>query len=40
MLGEAPELLSWLIGGGMALVGSIVATALLVRTARRIVFWL
>jgi ABC-type polysaccharide/polyol phosphate export permease len=40
MLGAAPELQSWLVAGGMAIVGSAVATALLVRTAQRIVFWL
>ena len=40
MLGTVPELLSWLIGGGMAVVGCSIAAALLVSKARRIVFWL
>jgi homopolymeric O-antigen transport system permease protein len=40
MLGTAPELLSWLVAGGMAVAGSVFATALLVSKARRIVFWL
>ena len=39
MLGTAPELRSWLIAGGLAVVGSLLATALLVSKARRIVFW-
>jgi ABC-type polysaccharide/polyol phosphate export permease len=39
-LGDAPEQLSWLVSGGMAAVGSVVAIALLVRTSRRIVFWI
>ena len=40
MIGTAPAPLSWLVAGGMAIVGCTAATALLVRTARRIVFWL
>jgi ABC-2 type transport system permease protein/lipopolysaccharide transport system permease protein len=40
MLGTAPELKSWLVAGGMAIVGSIFAVALLVSKSRRIVFWL
>jgi ABC-type polysaccharide/polyol phosphate export permease len=40
MLGSAPELRSWLVAGGLALVGSLLATALLVSKSRRIVFWL
>jgi ABC-2 type transport system permease protein len=39
MLGNAPELQSWLVTGGMAIVGSALAIALLVRTSRQIVFW-
>ena len=34
------ELRSWLVAGSMAIVGSMLATALLVRKSRRIVFWL
>jgi ABC-type polysaccharide/polyol phosphate export permease len=40
MLGMAPEPQSWLIAGGMAVVGCFIAAALLVSKARRIVFWL
>ena len=40
LLGSPPATLSWLVAGGMAIVGCTAATALLVRTARRIVFWL
>jgi lipopolysaccharide transport system permease protein len=40
MLGTSPELESWLIAGGMAVAGSLFATALLASKARRIVFWL
>ncbi len=40
MLGTAPELHSWLIAGGLAIVGWALATALLVSKSRRIVFWL
>jgi ABC-type polysaccharide/polyol phosphate export permease len=40
MLGTAPEPLSWLVSIAMALAGSVLATALLVRKSRRIVFWL
>jgi ABC-type polysaccharide/polyol phosphate export permease len=40
LLGVVPALESWLIAAGLAIVGSFVATALLVRAARRIVFWL
>jgi ABC-type polysaccharide/polyol phosphate export permease len=39
MLGTAPALLSWLIVGGMAIIGSVFATALLANKSRRIVFW-
>lgn len=39
-LGTAPEPLSWLVAIGMAVVGWALASALLVRTARRIVYWL
>ena len=40
MLGSAPELRSWLVAGGLAVVGSLLATGLLVSKSRRIVFWL
>jgi ABC-type polysaccharide/polyol phosphate export permease len=40
LLGDMPERLSWLVSGGMAVVGSLIAVALLVRTSRRIVFWI
>ena len=40
MLGTAPELRSWLVAGGMAIVGSVLASGLLVSKSRRIVFWL
>jgi ABC-type polysaccharide/polyol phosphate export permease len=40
MLGAAPELLSWLVACGLAVAGSVLATFLLVRKSRRIVFWL
>jgi ABC-type polysaccharide/polyol phosphate export permease len=40
LLGTSPELRSWLIALGLAVAGSGLAAALLVRTARRIVFWL
>jgi ABC-type polysaccharide/polyol phosphate export permease len=40
MLGSVPELRSWLIAGGLAVVGSLLATGLLVSKSRRIVFWL
>jgi ABC-type polysaccharide/polyol phosphate export permease len=40
MLGMAPEVQSWLISGGLAIVGSALAIALLVSKSRRIVFWL
>jgi ABC-type polysaccharide/polyol phosphate export permease len=40
LLGMAPEMHSWLIAAGMAVGGSALAIALMVRTSRRIVFWL
>jgi ABC-type polysaccharide/polyol phosphate export permease len=40
LLGVAPEPQSWLVACGLAVVGSALAIALLVRTSRRIVFWL
>jgi homopolymeric O-antigen transport system permease protein len=40
MLGTAPELRSWLVAGGMAVVGCVLAGGLLVSKSRRIVFWL
>jgi lipopolysaccharide transport system permease protein len=40
LLGELPGWHSWLVAGGFAVVGSFVAIALLVRSARRIVFWI
>jgi lipopolysaccharide transport system permease protein len=39
-LGQMPSLTSWLVAIGLAVVGSALATALLVRAARRIVFWI
>jgi ABC-type polysaccharide/polyol phosphate export permease len=40
LLGTAPEFRSWLVAGGMAIIGSGIAVALMVRASRRIVFWL
>jgi ABC-type polysaccharide/polyol phosphate export permease len=40
LLGTPTEALSWVVSGGMAVVGSIIALLLLRRTVRRIVFWL
>ena len=40
LLGMAPEPLSWLVACGLAVVGSVLAIALMVRASRRIVFWL
>lgn len=40
MLGTAPELRSWLVTVGMAIIGCILATALFASKSRRIVFWL
>lgn len=40
LLGDMPEPLSWAVSGGLAVVGSLIAVALLVRTSRRIVFWI
>jgi ABC-type polysaccharide/polyol phosphate export permease len=40
LIGEAPGLLSWLVAIGMAIVGSVLAITLMVRAARRIVFWI
>lgn len=40
MLGSAPESRSWLVAGGLAVAGSLLASALLVSKSRRIVFWL
>jgi len=40
LLGVAPEPLSWLVACGLAVVGSALAVALMVRASRRIVFWL
>jgi ABC-type polysaccharide/polyol phosphate export permease len=40
MLGTAPEFRSWLVAGGMAIVGSMFAAGLLASKSRRIVFWL
>jgi ABC-type polysaccharide/polyol phosphate export permease len=40
LLGMAPEPLSWLVACGMAVVGSVLAIALMVRASCRIVFWL
>jgi len=38
-LGQVPPLESWLVAIGLAVVGSCLAVALMVRAARRIVFW-
>jgi ABC-type polysaccharide/polyol phosphate export permease len=40
LLGVAPEPQSWLVACGLAVIGSVLAIALMVRTSRRIVFWL
>jgi ABC-type polysaccharide/polyol phosphate export permease len=40
LLGEMPSLWSWLVAIGMLIVGSGLATALMVRASRRIVFWI
>jgi ABC-type polysaccharide/polyol phosphate export permease len=40
LLGMAPEPQSWLVACGLAVIGSVLAVALMVRTSRRIVFWL
>jgi len=40
LLGMAPEPRSWLVACGLAVVGSVLAIALMVRASRRIVFWL
>jgi ABC-type polysaccharide/polyol phosphate export permease len=40
LIGEMPELASWLVAIGLAIAGSAFAIALLVRAARRIVFWI
>ena len=40
MLGHVPEWQSWLIAGGLAAAGSVLAAGLLVSKSRRIVFWL
>jgi lipopolysaccharide transport system permease protein len=40
ILGTAPDLRSWLVALGVAILGSIFATALLVSKNKRIVFWL
>ena len=40
LLGTAPEPLSWLVACGLAVIGSALAVALMVRASRRIVFWL
>jgi ABC-type polysaccharide/polyol phosphate export permease len=40
MLGVAPESRSWLVAGGLAAAGSLLAAGLLVSKSRRIVFWL
>jgi ABC-type polysaccharide/polyol phosphate export permease len=40
LLGQVPSLTSWLVAITLAVVGSVLATALLVRAARRIVFWI
>jgi lipopolysaccharide transport system permease protein len=40
MLGTAPEVVSWLVSGGIAVAGSLFAVALLATKSRRIVYWL
>jgi ABC-type polysaccharide/polyol phosphate export permease len=40
LIGEVPGLLSWAVAIGLAVVGSVIAIALLTRSARRIVFWI
>ncbi len=40
LLGTAPELRSWLIAAGLAVVGCSLAVLLIVRKSRRVVFWL
>jgi ABC-type polysaccharide/polyol phosphate export permease len=40
MLGAAPEFRSWLVAGGLAAAGSLLAAGLLISKSRRIVFWL
>ena len=40
LLGVAPEPKSWLVACGLAVLGSLLAIALMVRASRRIVFWL
>ena len=40
LLGMAPEPRSWLVACALAVVGSVLAIALMVRASRRIVFWL
>jgi len=40
LLGMVPEPRSWLVACGLAVVGSVLAIALMVRASRRIVFWL
>jgi len=39
LLGQAPAILSWEVAIATAVVGTAFALALLVRTSRRIVFW-
>lgn len=40
LLDTAPEPRSWIVAAGMAILGSLVASGLMVRASRRIVFWL
>ena len=40
LLGDSAALHSWAVAIGLAIVGSLIATALMVRSARRIVFWI
>jgi ABC-type polysaccharide/polyol phosphate export permease len=40
MLGSAPELRSWLVTGGLAVAGCLLAAGLFISKSRRIVFWL
>jgi ABC-type polysaccharide/polyol phosphate export permease len=40
LLGHPPETLSWLVGISSGLIGIFIALALLVRSSRRLVFWI
>jgi homopolymeric O-antigen transport system permease protein len=40
LLGQAPPLLSWVVSGGLVVIGTFLAMALFRRVERRIVYWL